>query len=325
MNKSLPLLLPLLSDGQFHSGEIIAASLGVTRTAVWKQLQKLSALGLTVESVKGRGYRLLGGIELLSLASIRANLLPHNAKYISHIDVLMEASSTNNVAMTRVLEGKGQGYVCLAEYQSAGRGRRGRQWVSPLGRNLYLSLAWEFEGGVNQLEGLSLAVGAALADTLSDMGLVGLGLKWPNDILLNNRKLAGVLLEIVGDPAGICQVVVGVGININMPSSVSIDQPWASLSEQLCDVSRNVVAARFLNALVLLLSQYHQHGFAACLPQWRKLDVFAGKAVNVMFGDRVVEGVANGVLPTGALRLLVDGQEQIIHGGEVSLRLSDAP
>lgn len=323
MSESLPKLLSLLADGNFHSGSDIGSVIGVSRTAVWKHLQKLADMGLSVETVKGKGYRLEGGIELLSAEAISSGLAIDSVHQVSAIDVLMQTDSTNDVAMSHALSGGNKGYVCLAEYQQSGRGRRGRQWVSPFGHNIYLSLVWEFAGGASQLEGLSLAVGVVIADVLKKLGMEDISLKWPNDILMQQRKLGGVLLEMSGDPAGMCQVVIGIGLNVRMSQDMGIDQPWASIVQQLPAVSRNDLVARLLNGLVAMLEEFSTHGFAPFKARWQSLDAYRGKQVQVISGATVLDGVANGVFDSGALCILHEGQEKAIYGGEVSLRLAD--
>ncbi|MFT5419389.1 MAG: BirA family biotin operon repressor/biotin-[acetyl-CoA-carboxylase] ligase [Candidatus Endobugula sp.] len=323
MNASLVKLLHLLADGEFHSGSIVGEALGVSRTAVWKHLQKLALMGLSAESVKGKGYRLVGGLEMLSHAKITCGLKTLAAAELSAVDVLLETASTNAVAASHVFSSAAKGYACLAEYQQAGRGRRGRQWVSPFGHNIYLSVVWQFDGGVAQLEGLSLAVGVVVANVLAGFGLSDAQLKWPNDILLQGRKLGGVLLEMSGDPAGVCQVVVGIGLNVRMPADAAIDQPWASIAEQLPNISRNQLAAELLNQLAEMLASFHLKGFSAYRDTWQDLDAYVGRSVVVTSGQRALEGVAAGVCDNGALRLQADGEEHTIHGGEVSLRLAE--
>ena len=182
-------LIKLLADGEFHSGEAIGRHLGISRAAVWKQLQKLENFGLQVESIKGRGYRLLQVIELLDVGLIQNTLPLSAATQLSELEVFFQIDSTNAHAMKKIqMNQTNKGYVCLAEFQEQGRGRRGRQWHSPLGSNLSLSLVWEFEGGAAKLEGLSLAIGIAVVRALKRIELQGLGLKWPNDILLNGFK-----------------------------------------------------------------------------------------------------------------------------------------
>ncbi len=320
----LPTLLQQLSDGCYHSGEALGSILGVSRTAVWKHLKKLEPLGLQVESVKGQGYRLSGGLDLLNRPAILAGLDATAASLLSDLAIFMTLDSTSTHAMQN---GFDSGFVCLAEQQLAGRGRRGRSWVSPFGQNIYLSLVWHFEGGAAALEGLSLAVGVAIADALSSLGLEGVMLKWPNDILHKRRKLSGVLLEMSGDVSGACRVVVGIGLNIAMPTAVAgqIEQPWVDLKtlaqEQGVDApSRNQVVAVLLNQLLPLLAGFQRSGFIGYQQRWQALDAFAGQPVEIRSGDAMRIGVARGVSSSGALRLENSGQIVEIYGGEVSLR-----
>ena len=225
------ILLPLLANGEFRSGQDLATALGVSRTAVWKQLNNLAELGLEIESVKGRGYRIPGGLDLLDAAAVQAGLQPQAAGLLAQLELLEATDSTNAEVMRQLTGGAGSGLVCSAEQQSAGRGRRGRQWVSPYGRNLYVSVAWEYQQGAAALEGLSLAVGVGVARALAACGLPPVQLKWPNDILYGGAKLGGILLEMTGDAAGACQVVVGVGLNVAMPAVAAhaIEQDWTDV------------------------------------------------------------------------------------------------
>lgn len=321
---NLPKLLQSLGDGQYHSGEALGEILGVSRTAVWKHLKKLEPLGLVITSVKGKGYCLEGGLELLDEARIRSGLMDTSAPLLRELALFLTLDSTNTTAMQSSI---GSGYVCLAEQQLAGRGRRGRDWVSPFGRNIYLSAVWHFEGGVAALEGLSLAVGVAVVEALADLGLSGAQLKWPNDILFQGRKLAGILLEMSGDVSGACKVVVGVGLNVSMPSEVAeaIDQPWCDIARLASSMgveglSRNQLVAALLNRLLPLLASYQSRGFVHYLPSWQVLDAFAGAEVELRSGNRVESGVAEGVTVDGALRLRVGDEIKAFSGGEVSLR-----
>lgn len=322
----LPRLLHALADGRFHSGDDLGQLLGVSRAAVWKQLQKLGELGLELESTRGRGYRVRGGLELLNRDQLWAHLASPVREQLAELVVFSVTDSTNTRAMARAAEGQ-SGYLCLAEQQTAGRGRRGRQWVSPFGRNLYLSVTWGFDGGAAQLEGLSLAVGVAICQVLESFGIPSIGLKWPNDVLWRERKLAGVLLEMTGDPAGACQVVVGIGLNVSMPevSAAQIDQPWVDLdtvcaSQGQVRPERNRLAARLIDALVHLLDDYHREGFAAWRSDWLRRDAFADRPVVIRAGNHTTEGVARGVDVGGALRLESAGQIMLCHGGELSMR-----
>jgi len=319
-------LLDTLADGQFHSGEELGELLGVSRTAVWKQLQKLQELtDLSLESIKGRGYRLVGGLELLDAKRITAVLSPDAQPLLSALNILDQVDSTNHLAMVEAQAGAGRGYTVTAEQQTAGRGRRGRAWVSPFGRNIYSSTVWEFDGGAAALEGLSLAVGVAAVKALRAVGLADAQLKWPNDVVWHGRKLAGILLEMTGDASGRCQVTVGVGINVAMTgshSAESINQPWVDVQSAAgIAVSRNELLGRLLSELLPMLAQFEQAGFSRFRQQWLELDCMAGKAVTVHLGEEVVAGIAAGVDEGGALLVDTPSGRQSFRGGEVSLRL----
>lgn len=318
-------VLRLLADGEVHSGEEIGETLGVSRTAVWKQLQKLSSLGLQLSSVKGKGYQLPGGLELLQREKILAGMNGAGQNLVGEMEIELSIDSTHNRAMDRVREGVGSGYICLAEHQSAGRGRKGRAWVSPFGRNIYLSTVWEFNQGAAVLEGLSLAVGVAIArviNRLTDEQAVQL--KWPNDVYWQGKKLAGILLEMSGDVSSECQVIVGVGLNVSMPAAEAeaIDQQWVSLETIVPNLSRNTLVAALLEELLPLLNNYHLQGFAAYKEEWEELDFFRDKEVEIIVGPHTMVGQAGGVSDSGALRLITTDGEQLIYGGEASARVS---
>ncbi|UTA47439.1 bifunctional biotin--[acetyl-CoA-carboxylase] ligase/biotin operon repressor BirA [Simiduia sp. 21SJ11W-1] len=314
-------LLVALADGEFHSGEVLGTLLGVSRAAVWKQLQKLEAFGLAVESVKGRGYRLATPLDLLAEPAIRAAMSEAARKQVT-LDLALQIDSTNAYAMRAAAQGQVHGLAVLVEQQSAGRGRRGRQWVSPFGANIYLSLVWRFAGGAASLSGLSLAVGVACARALTALGLPGVGLKWPNDLLVNGHKLGGILLEMTGDPAGECQVVIGIGINVGMgrQQAAGIDQPWTSVQAQGVQVPRSRLAAELLSQLVQVLAEFSIKGFAGLRAEWAALDVYKDAPVTLLSVSQSVAGVARGVDDGGALLLETEGGIQAFHGGEVSVR-----
>lgn len=315
-------ILELMSDGEFHSGKALGELLGVSRTAVWKHLQKLDDFGIQLESVKGKGYRLPGGLELLDADRIRTGLSSEAGSFLSHLDVFQSIDSTNAHAMNRAAEPDAHGYVCMAEHQTSGRGRRGRAWVSPFGQSLYFSVVVEFAGGAAALEGLSLAVGVALVRAAEKLGVDGVGLKWPNDVLWQGRKLAGVLLEMTGDPAGACKVVVGVGLNVSLSerASEAIDQPWVGMSDLLPGVSRNHLAAEVLNQLLPILSRFDRDGFSAYRQEWQASHVHTGKQVSLTTVSEKIDGQVLGVSDTGALLLSVDGRVEEFNGGEITLR-----
>lgn len=318
---SLRQILNLLADGQFHSGEELGVCLGVSRAAVWKHLQKLEALGIKLLSIKGRGYCINGGLDLLELKKIHAHL---NTSLPLTLTLLTQIDSTNSYLMRHE---KPAMQVCLAESQSAGRGRRGRIWVSPFAQNIYCSIGWGFEGGVAVLEGLSLAVGLVIVRALQRHGVTGLQLKWPNDVLYQDQKLAGVLIEMTGDPAGYCEVVIGVGINVAMgdDQARAIEQPWIDLrsileQQGLPRISRNLLAATVIDELVLLLNGYGQTGFAGYCAEWQSFNAHAGQMVELRNGNLICSGLCVGVSEVGALILETSQGREVFHGGEISLR-----
>ncbi|MCB1669334.1 MAG: bifunctional biotin--[acetyl-CoA-carboxylase] ligase/biotin operon repressor BirA [Porticoccaceae bacterium] len=328
MNVSESLLLKYLSDGRYHSGEELGELMGVTRTAVWKQVGKLNEQGISVESVKGKGYCIKGGLDLLDGETIRAQLSDKSSACLGKLRIELSVESTNKLAREVAEEGGATGSVLLAERQTAGRGRRGRQWQSPFGRNIYLSVVWGFDSGVEALEGLSLAVGVAVCCAAERCGASGLQLKWPNDLLFKARKVGGILLEVVGDPSGFCQVVIGVGLNTGMGADEirNIDQPWGNLeAAAVAPIDRSVLAGCVLDELLMLLHCYERTGFAPFRSAWMDRDAFTDTPVRLLLGSREVEGVARGVSNSGALLLEegLAGQGEVVRqysGGEISLR-----
>ncbi|KTB85318.1 bifunctional biotin--[acetyl-CoA-carboxylase] ligase/biotin operon repressor BirA [Pseudomonas syringae] len=314
-------LLKLLADGAFHSGQVLGEVLGVSRSAVWKQLQQLEAeLGIEFHKVRGRGYRLATPVSLLNPDAITQSGLPAGWSVRTYDSI----DSTNAEAARLIGDGVPMPLLVLAEQQTSGRGRRGRKWVSPFAENLYYSLVLRIDGGMRQLEGLSLLVGLAVMNVLRDLGVSGAGLKWPNDVLVGKQKIAGILLELIGDPADVCHVIIGIGVNVNMQTSTEVDQSWTSIrleTGRLAD--RNDVAARISARLDSLLTVHREKGFAAFREDWERGHLWQGAAVTLLSGVQTVEGVVLGVDVLGALRLEVDGVEKSFSGGELSLRLRD--
>jgi BirA family biotin operon repressor/biotin-[acetyl-CoA-carboxylase] ligase len=314
-------LLKLLKDGRFHSGEALGAALGVSRSAVWKQLQHLEAeLNLPIHKVRGRGYQLASPLVFLNAEDIA--LKAPSLAWPVHISDSID--STNAEALRLVDAGCAAPFLVLAEQQTAGRGRRGRKWVSPFAQNVYYSLVLRIEGGLRQLEGLSLVVGLAVMQALRESGVQGAALKWPNDVLVGQKKIAGILLELVGDPADICHVVLGIGINVNMQKATAVDQQWTSVQlETGLPVDRNLLVAQLGLQLQNYLQRHTACGFAALQEEWEQNHLWQGRAVSLIAGVNRIDGVVLGVDRQGALRLNVDGVEKIYSGGELSLRLRD--
>ncbi len=317
-------LLELLSDGHFYSGSQLGEQLGCSRTAVWKMIQALENAGVDIFHVRGKGYRLARAVELLSAERILDGMSERGRQSLSGLEVLFDVDSTNTYLIERPLGAAETGRACFAEVQRLGRGRRGRLWVSPFGGNLYLSLRWRFSRGGAELGGLSLAVGVALVRALRDEGVEGLSLKWPNDILLQGRKLAGVLLEISGETNGPCEVVIGVGLNVRATefAQEAIDQPWSDLESSLGSrIARNVLAAQILTCLIGAARQYDIDGLDSFRDEWMAADAFSGREVVLQTPSAETAGVVQGVDENGALILsLKNGALKHFYSGEISLR-----
>ncbi|MCB2261946.1 MAG: bifunctional biotin--[acetyl-CoA-carboxylase] ligase/biotin operon repressor BirA [Candidatus Thiosymbion ectosymbiont of Robbea hypermnestra] len=314
-----------LADGALHSGEDLARALGISRAAVWKAVHKAGeALGLEVRSVRGRGYRLAAPLELLDAERILAEIPPHGRRRIERLELHGDIDSTNSHLMRAAQQGAPSGTLCLAEYQRAGRGRRGRTWVSPFGANIYLSLLWHYPFGPTAISGLSLAAGAAVAGVLEAEGVPEIGLKWPNDILWRHRKLAGLLLEVAGEAQGPSLVVVGLGLNTRLQAAqaAGIDQPWVDLDSisESGTIGRNRLAARLAERLTDTLERYGTDGLDPFLPEWARFDRYRGEPVEIRLADQSFTGLHAGVTPEGALCLDRNGKIETFQAGEVSLR-----
>ncbi len=323
-------LMRLLSDGEVHSGEQLGETLGISRAAVWKQLKKLEALGVEVVAVKGRGYQLSQRLEPLEGAKIVERLPAQARHHLARLFVEDQLPSSNEYLRQRFEQGAGHGEVCLVELQTAGRGRRGRVWSTPWGQSLMLSLGWRFESGIAVLEGLSLAVGVVVAQVLEQHG-VAPKLKWPNDILLSEQgdgpgdelgKLAGILIEVTGDAAGPCEVVIGMGMNLWLPAAqrAAIDQPVAALFERLPDISRNQLASDVMSGLLAMLANFEQHGFAAWRDAWNQRHAYAGLPIRVIQGQQTSDAIAGEVDESGNLWVAENGHSRRLAGGEISVR-----
>ncbi|MDP3293544.1 MAG: biotin--[acetyl-CoA-carboxylase] ligase [Nevskia sp.] len=325
-------LLPLadaLAAGDWVSGEALAATAGVSRAALAKRIAQIEAWGLDIEARPGLGYRLTAPLERLDAATIRAGLSPASSARLAGLDVALRVDSTNQRLIEAASASDPQ--ALFAEAQTAGRGRRGRDWRSPFGANLYLSLAWSFAGWPPKLGTLPLAVGVVAARALETAGLPGVQLKWPNDLRIGDAKLGGILIESRSEIGGACRVIIGLGLNVAMTAGqgTDLEQAWTSVhAAQLTagqpSATRNALATALLDSLLAALAQFEQDGFASFLADWNRLDLAAGRAVRIE-GATVLEGHACGIDPDGALIVeSADGQRHHVHAGEVSLRLPAA-
>jgi BirA family biotin operon repressor/biotin-[acetyl-CoA-carboxylase] ligase len=318
-------LLQLLTDGETHSGTALGEQLGVGRAAVWKQIQALQAMGVEIQSLPRQGYQISHPISLLDGSTIRSALATSIAERLPVIEPLWSCDSTNSELMRRLRgEYSSSGTVLLAEHQSGGRGRRGKQWVSPFGGSLYLSLQWRFSSGMMALSGLGIVVGIAMAKAIEQLGIEGVMLKWPNDLHLNDKKLGGILIELEGESEGPTDVVIGVGINVaaNSLSSSEIDQPWTALSEhQSVMPSRNQLAALLLSQLIPRLDHFEQQGLGGLMSEWDALDRIRDCPVWIDQEGARESGVARGITAIGALQVELNGGLCTYYSGDVSLRL----
>ncbi len=316
------MVIEQLSDGEFHSGEDLGALLSVSRTAISQYVKSLEELGLDVFRVTGKGYKLSAPIQLLNLATIRQQVLKLGLG-ADQVQLERVVGSTNDVIKQRIPAGLSNGYTVLAEAQTAGRGRRGKTWMSPFGANLYMSMYWRLEQGMSAAMGLSIALGAVLAEMLDEAGVFDVELKWPNDILVNGRKVAGILIELEGQALGTAHAIVGIGLNLNMPTWLSdkIDQPWADVESLIkATVDRDQWAAELMQQSYKALLEYEANGLTSFITRWQKFDRLAMQPVRIIMGTREIQGIAEGIDENGALLVKRNGQLERYHAGEVSLR-----
>lgn len=309
------LLIELLADGNIHSGQQLGESLGMTRAGINKHIQTLRSWGIDVQTVAGKGYQLDAPMNLLNVDSVNKNIKGEPASVIPVID------STNQYLIQRISELK-SGDVCIAEYQSAGRGRRGRQWISPFGRNLYLSMYWKLDQGPAAAIGLSLVVGVIMAEVLQKLGADGVKVKWPNDLYLNDKKLSGILVELTGKTGDVAHIVTGIGINIAMSKNQNeaINQQWINLEQVGIKIDRNELACEITNALRDAFVQFEKQGLSVFIERWKRLDNFMDRRVKLIIGEKEIFGIAKGINDQGALLLEQDGKIIPYIGGEISLR-----
>jgi BirA family transcriptional regulator, biotin operon repressor / biotin---[acetyl-CoA-carboxylase] ligase len=321
-------LLALLATGEFHSGERLAKRLRISRGGIWKLIRSLQAIGVNIESVPRQGYRLPRAVDLLERNAILAEMSPASRELLQPLDVLLTVDSTNRYVAEHAANPPGTTHVCVAEIQNAGRGRRGRSWVAPFGSGVCMSLGWQFVEAPPTFSALSLAVGVAAVHAFQRLGIEGVGLKWPNDLIWQQRKLGGILIEMRGESAGPAQVVIGIGINMRMPAQVRLmlAEQQAALISDVHEIMRdrtpprNVVIAMLVEEVTRMLQTFGTKGFEPFVKEWHKLDTLADAPVRVMSGAETTFGRARGVDVDGTLLVDVDGELRRFASGEVSLR-----
>jgi BirA family biotin operon repressor/biotin-[acetyl-CoA-carboxylase] ligase len=321
-------LLGLLADGKFHSGEILARELGISRASVFNLLTKAAETGVDLSRVRGRGYRLGRPWQRLEAGSV-SDLLGDYAKQFD-IEILEQAASSNSLLMQRCRNsgennGVRSGTVLAVELQTAGRGRLGRVWQSGLGNSLTFSVLWKFERGLNSLSGLSLAIGVSLIRTLNKQGVDDVYLKWPNDLVTDRGKLGGVLVEAQGEVLGPCNVVIGIGINCSVPARIraKVDQLICGLDEVVVDLpDRNLLLAVLLKDLADVLNEFEQGGFAVLREEWERYHMHQNMRVSLNLPSGEIEsGVARGINETGELCLESVRGSRWFNAGEIGTAL----
>jgi BirA family biotin operon repressor/biotin-[acetyl-CoA-carboxylase] ligase len=321
-------LLAMLATGEFYSGERLAKRLRISRGGVWKLIRSLQAMGVNIESVPRQGYRFPRPIDLLDRNAILAEMSSAMRELLDPLEVLLTVDSTNRYVAEHAANAPGKTHVCVAEIQNAGRGRRGRSWVAPFGCGICVSMGWQFLEAPPTFSALSLAVGVAVVRALRRLGIEGVGLKWPNDLIWQQRKLGGILIEMRGESAGPAQVVIGIGINMRMPSAVrlALAEQQAALISDVHEIMRertpprNAVIAMLVEEVTGMLQVFGERGFEPFADEWRRLDTLADAPVRVISGTETAFGRARGVDLDGTLLVDVEGELRRFASGDVSLR-----
>ena len=329
-------ILQVLSDNQYHSGEKLANLFKTSRASICKRIAKLKKdlnqftdNNLNIISITGKGYCLNSQFDSISTDLIQDRIFNPN----TIVQFFPTIGSTNDYLINSEINDN-QYYVCLTEHQTKGRGRNTintkKSWYSPFGHNIYCSLAWHYPGNQSSLLGLSLIAGITVAELITDLGCLDVGVKWPNDILINNQKVAGILTEIYGDPNGGCKLVIGFGINIHNPFNNSplfnkhIDQPWTTVAEHVSkSLSRNDLITKLLNNFIVNYELFIKHGLSFFIDIWHKFDYLKGCAVNVTVANKIKPGKYLGIDNSGAVIINIGGQEQVFHSGEISVRATN--
>ncbi len=311
-------ILSTLADGGFHSGEALGAALGISRAAISKHIRGIQDWGVDIFRVQGKGYQLAQPMRLLD-----QDYIQHQVSTPVYLHPIID--STNQYLLDRV-GSLTSGTVCLAEYQQKGRGRRGRHWVSPFGANLYFSMYWRLDAGMAAAMGLSLVVGVAVVDALKTLGVDEIKLKWPNDLYYQDKKLAGILVEMSGQAGEAAHLVIGMGMNLSMaPQTQQIDQPWSSLAQVIGkdNIDRNTLAVALIQSWSRTMETYEREGMKNFVERWNKVDNFIDRPVKLLMGERVITGIERGIDAHGAVLLETEQGIESYVGGEISLRGHD--
>jgi len=315
-------ILNTLSDGQFHSGEAIGIALNVSRAAVWKHIRHLESLGCEIISISRQGYKLKKPIELLDIDKIKTSLSPPAQQLVQTLSILENVDSTNDHARYLLLKSNNinQAFAVLSEQQTRGRGRLGRSWYSPFGSNIYLSLHWPFDCDPTDLGGLGLTAGLAVRQALEDTGITNIQVKWPNDILYRQHKLAGVLVEILGEANTATHVIIGVGINMVAPQGDVGQRATGLQAISTHSIKRNKLAALLINNLVCYLSQFQKTGLTTFQQEWLMYDAFYQRPIHILDPHSKIIGKHAGIDGHGHILLDTEQGQRAFSAGDISLR-----
>ncbi len=317
-------VLSALADGNFHSGEVLARQLGVSRTAIWKYINRLQSYDLDIYKVRGKGYRLAQPYDVLNETEIRRLVNDKDDVLCKKIELVPVLDSTNNYLLANIDQGGIDRHVVIADYQTTGRGRRGRQWISPFGCGLYMSLGLHLEQSGMTLSQLSLMVGVGIIRALNNHVSAKIQLKWPNDIVYDFRKLGGVLLEMRGEGGGPYDIIIGIGINIKFSEVLKQepDQPWIDLAAITRELpSRNKLAASLVKQIYLILENCSTVHALSILEEWQQFDAYRGKRAELIMSNQKIQGIVQGIDEQGQLLFSVNGKIYRYSAGELSLRV----
>ncbi len=317
LNPTLVKTVSILNDGQYHDGTTIGNILGISRNAVWKTIKKLESYGIKVNSHKGKGYALPEPLILLDQQSIQKNLQHEGLM----LEVFETIKSTNSYLKTSNHDETIK--ICLTEQQTQGKGRFNRDWHSPFGQNIYLSCLYPFKKDISELGGLSLAISLAILKSIqAEQQDSNILLKWPNDIVYNQKKIAGNLIEVSAEVHGMCYAIIGIGINVNMlQDNENIPQPWTSL-RQICDhyIDRNILATNLINTLLKYLDKFATYGLEPFLSEWNQHNQLLGKKISLKHGNAETQGTVIGINNFGHLLLqLADDSVKAFSAGDTTI------
>lgn len=319
-NDNISQLVNILSDGQFHDGTELGAQLNITRAAIWKVVKKLRSYDIAIESIKNKGYRLTSPLVLLNKKKI-ISALSHKKVILE----ILEKTDSTNEHIKKLITKTDAITVCLAETQTQGKGRLQRQWHSPFGENIYLSLHYYVQKDISELSGLSLIISLAICQALENSCQLKntFSVKWPNDVIADNKKIAGSLIEIQAESHGLCSIIIGIGVNVNMQHTTKhpISQPWNSLYKLTHHyLDRNIICAELINSVLNYLEKFNESNLSAFLHEWKKHDYLLDKPIKISSNNKPYNGTAAGINSQGHLLIKSpDGTQRHFSSGDTTI------